>query len=432
MSFVRRIVSHPVSQNALGLYGLQFAGYVIPLVTLPYLARVLRPEGFGLLLFTQSFALWASLVIEYGFNLSATREIAQNRGKNDLLASTAAGVLGAKLLLLLGFIVIAGTAAWTVANFRQHPVYLLWALLQTLAFGFSPFWYFLGTERMVRAVLLEFVARAAAAAFIFLEVRSPGDGWKALALQAMAGCFSTVTQTVWMYCEIGFRWPLWKESIRTLSSGWDMFLFRGAYHMYSTANAFILGLFSSSVQIVGYYGGAERIAKAVQGLTLPLTAALYPRMSHLISHNIHKAARIARITLSLVGGSGLFLGLALALLAQWSVSLILGPGYDPSVSVLYIFAFVLPINTFNNALIMQWMIPLGMERPVSAITLGAIGVNLISAALLAPRFVHIGMAWAILIAEVCKLTALVAILLRQDLTPISGLAQSKTSAVEFL
>jgi polysaccharide transporter, PST family len=431
VSLVRRVVNHPVAQNALALYGVQIAGYIIPLVTLPYLARVLRPEPFGLLLFGQSFALWASLVIEYGFGLSAAREIAQNRGKNDLLAATAAGVLGAKIVMVTGFVIVAGTAALTVVNFRQHPMYLLWALPLTLAYGLSPFWYFQGTERMVGPVVVQFLARAAAAAFIFLLVRRPEDGWKALALQAATGCVLLVIQTGWMYREIGFRWPRWKDSVRALSSGWDMFLFRGAYSIYSTANAFILGLFVSSVP-VAYYGGAERIAKALQELTLPLTQALYPRMSHLASQSTLKAARIARLTLALAGGSGLVLAVALALSARLLVTLILGPGYEPAVSVLYIFALLLPINAINTALIMHWMLPLGMEKAVSRITLGAIIANVILAALLAPRFAHIGMAWAILIAEALKFTALVALLVRRDLIPTSALQESKPPSVEFL
>src|SRR5258708_15354090 len=431
VSFVRRVVNHPVTHNALALYGVQIAGYVIPLVTLPYLARVLRPEAFGLLLFGQSFAVWASLVIEYGFGLSAAREIAQNRGKHNLLAATAAGVLGAKLMMATGFVIVAGTAALTVVNFRQHPMYLLWALPLTLAYGLSPFWYFQGTERMLGPVVVQFAARAAAAAFIFLLVRRPEDGWKALALQAATGCACTLTLTFWMYGEISFRWPRWKYSVRPLGAGWDMFLFRWAYGIYSTANAFILGLFVSSVP-VGYYGGAERIAKALQELTLPLAQALYPRMSYLASQNTLKVARIARLTLTLACGSGLVLALALALSAHLLVTFILGPGYEPSVFVLYIFALLLPINAINTALIMHWMLPLGMEQAVSRITLGAIIVNVILAAFLAPRFAHIGMAWAILIAEVFKLTTLIALLVRRDLTPMRILRESKSPSVEFL
>src|SRR5579864_6558857 len=133
---VRRLFSHPVTQNALGLYAVQFAGYVIPLFTIPYLARVLRPQGFGLVVFAQSFALWASLVVEYGFNFSATRDVARSRTDPNRLSEIAAGVLGAKIVLVSGMVAIAVTAAFTVPIFLQHPAYLWWTIPQTLAFGF--------------------------------------------------------------------------------------------------------------------------------------------------------------------------------------------------------------------------------------------------------------------------------------------------------
>lgn len=413
-TMIRRILNHRVAQNALGLYAIQFAGYVIPLATLPYLAQVLRPQGFGLLLFAQSFALWASITIEYGFNLSATREVAQNRNDPKALARIASGVLGAKLVLLAGFAAIAFVSAFAVGSFRQHPGYLGCAILQALAFGFSPFWYFQGAERMVGAVLIELFARATAAASIFLLVRQPRDGWKVLASLAAAGCVIVAVQTLWMYKDVGFQWPSWKRSIAALTSGWHMFLFRGAYNIYGTANAFILGLFVPSVQ-VGYFGAAERMAKAAQGLMLPFTQASYPHMSRIASQDSHKAGRLARWGIPVACLAGLVLAATLALFAHWAIFLILGPNFDASVSVLYVFALILPLNALNNALIMQWMLPRGFERVVGAITATAILVNVVSASLLAPRFLQLGMALAILGAESCQTIFLVAFLLRRNI-----------------
>jgi PST family polysaccharide transporter len=410
--FVRRLASHPVAKNTLALYALQFAGYVIPLVTFPYLARVLRADGFGILLFAQSFALWGSIIFEYGFNLSASREVAQNHGNREALASTAAGVLGAKLVLLIGFAMVSAVVALTVGIFREHSNYLIWAVVQSLAFGFSPFWYFQGTERMVGAVITEFVARAAAAVSIFILVRVPDDGWKALASLAVAGCGVVLVQTSWMYWQIGFRRLRWQDTTGALRRGWNMFLFRGASNIYGAANAFILGLFVAPVQ-VGYFGGAERIAKALQGLTLPFTQAFYPHMSRLVAQDASKASRLARWTVPFAGGAGLALALAVALFASRAISLILGPNYGESVRVLYVFALILPLNAINNALIMHWMLPYGMERTVGAVTLGAIVINLGSAAFLAPLVAHIGMAWAVLIAETFQLSAFGVILVRR-------------------
>ena len=71
--------SNPLVENAAALYAVQLAGYVLPLITVPFLARVLRPDGFGLLALAQSLALWLSILLEYGFNLSATRAVAAPR-----------------------------------------------------------------------------------------------------------------------------------------------------------------------------------------------------------------------------------------------------------------------------------------------------------------------------------------------------------------
>ena len=427
--FVRRLASHPVAKNTLALYALQFAGYVIPLVTLPYLARVLRADGFGLLLFAQSFALWGSITFEYGFNLSASREIAQNRGNREALAATAAGVLGAKLVLLIGFVMVSTVAAFTVGIFHEHPNYLIWAVVQALAFGFSPFWYFQGTERMVGAVITEFVARALAAVSIFVLVRVPEDGWKALAALAVAGCGVVLVQTSWMYWQIGFRWFRWQDTTGALKRGWNMFLFRGASNIYGAANAFILGLFVPPLQ-VGYFGGAERIAKALQGLTLPFTQAFYPHMSRLVAQDASKASRLARWTVPLAGGAGLAVAVAVGLVAPRAISLILGPHYGESVRVLYVFALIIPLNAINNALIMHWMLPHRMERTVGAVTLCAIAINLVSATVLAPLFAHRGMAWAVLIAEIFQLSAFGLILFRRDLAEVRDIPTAVSIQVE--
>src|SRR5512134_3862244 len=96
-----RYLGHPIVRNALSLYGVQAAEMLLPLIAVPYLARVLRPEGWGLVVFAQSFAGWLSLLLEYGFNLSATREIARHRDRPAELTRIISGVTGAVVLLAL-------------------------------------------------------------------------------------------------------------------------------------------------------------------------------------------------------------------------------------------------------------------------------------------------------------------------------------------
>src|SRR5690606_7080343 len=102
IAFLLRGRRHPIVQNALALYAAQFAGYLLPLATVPYLARVLGPGSLGLVAFAQALGAYVALVVEYGFHLSGTREVVRHRSNPDRLAEILAGVTGARLLLVLG------------------------------------------------------------------------------------------------------------------------------------------------------------------------------------------------------------------------------------------------------------------------------------------------------------------------------------------
>jgi PST family polysaccharide transporter len=205
-----------------------------------------------------------------------------------------------------------------------------------------------------------------------------------------------------------------------------MFLFRGSYSIFTTANTFILGLISSPLQ-VGLFGGGERIARAMQGQIAPITQAFYPHVSHMFSKNEADAKRIARLVIAASGGIGLLLGIILAFLAGPLTRLLLGPGYGGSVNVVRVFSLLLPISALNNGFIMQWMLPRRMDGAASSAILGAIVVNVTVAILLAPRFAHLGMALAIFAAETFMLAAIIASILRKGISSRDPCGQASPS-----
>jgi PST family polysaccharide transporter len=398
-------MNHSVVRNASALYATQMLGLVLPLLTVPYLSRVLNAAGWGDVLVAQAFAIWASLPIEYGFGLSASRWVARHRSDPERLEQIVSEVWGAKAVLLVPVLICAAIAAATVPVFRAHPAFLGWALVQSVAMGFSPFWYFQGTERMGRAVVVEVAARAFSTAGILLLVTSPRDGWKVVALQALAGVVSTAVPAAWIFREVRWQRPSWSRSVAALKEGLGVFVFRAASTVTASAQSFVLGLFAAPV-VVGYYGGGERIASALVVVTGPLSQALYPHMSHLVSSDQRRAARLARLSLLVVGGAATLAMVVTLALAPQLVRGILGAGYEPSISVLRVLSLLLPLRAATSVLGMQWLLPSGHEGVVSRIVILTGALNLALAILAAPRWLQDGMAWAVVTSELCAMVGL--------------------------
>ena len=81
------------------------------------------------------------------------------------------------------------------------------------------------------------------------------------------------------------------------------------------------------------------------------------------------------------------------------IHLLMGPGFEPAITVLRIFALLPPLLSITHSMGLQWLWPHGRDAEVNRIILSAGALNLVLAVLLAPRFAHVGMAWAVVCAE---------------------------------
>lgn len=408
---LRRVSAHPVVHNASALYLVQLASLVLPLLTVPYLARVLRPDGWGLLVFSQSFAIWLSMLLEYGFGLSATRMIARQPGSTEYVATVVARVQGAKCLLLLAVAAVSVVVWWAVPTFRVHPSYLFWAVLAAVAQGFNVAWYYQGIERMKGLAVIEVISRTAIVVGIFAFVKRPDQGWVVLMLQACAGAIAVISTTWWIHRTVPRIRPTLHASWTMIVETAGLFLFRSASGVYTFANSFILGMFAEA-RVVAYYGGADKLVRAGISLLDPISQALYPRMSHLAVNDPSRARHMVRMSLLLIGTIGAVGGVCLAFAAPVLVRLLLGTGYESAIPVLRVLAMLLPIIAVGTVLGIQWALPMGLDRPFYRIVVSAGIFNIVFAILLVPRYGALGMAWAVVFTETFVVLGLLALALR--------------------
>lgn len=404
-----------MAHNIAALYAAQIAAYLLPLITVPYLARVLGPEGFGEVAFAQSFAAWSALIVEFGFAYSATRDLARLRRDPLAVAELAAGVLGAKLLLVVGLAAAVMAAAQWVAAFHGHVEYLIGAGFLAVAQGFSPLWYFQGIERMGLATLRDVCGRGLAVLAIFAFVRGAGDGPKVLYFAAAGAAAAAVANYRRLYQDVRFVAPQWRQSLTTVRKASALFLFRASVSLYTSANVFILGLFVPAFQVADY-AGAEKIVRAFLGLVSPVTQAVYPRVSNLALNDPPAASKWIKRTLGVLVCFAGLAAICLAAVAPWLIRLLLGPGYEGAVPLLRLLAVVLPLVAASGVLGVLWMLPLQMDKWFNAIICAGGAVNIALAIPLVPRIGTIGMAFSVVGTEML-VTAAMALTLWRGRSP---------------
>ena len=401
------------------LYGMQACTYILPVITFPYLARVLGPSGLGAVVFSQAIGAIIIMAVEYGFDVSATREASRLSSDKRRLSELVTGVLAAKFVL--AGVCVCGALIARPYTLRVAPSpALFWAtMVWAIGQGVNMLWYFQGLERMQTSSGLDISGKVLATLSIFLVVRNPGDGWKVMAAQAL-GCLVSHAATVWMaYREVGFQWPTPRLVGSALRLGWAMFLFRAAQSLITSVNGLILGFFAPTAAL-GVYAGAEKIIRVPQQAIWPLNQALYPRLSHTVHDDADSAARIVRLSLAVQVGLGVLCTIVLFFAAPLLVHAILGPAFQSGVPTLRIFSLLIPFNAACTVLSFQWILPHGLDRQFNVVIFTAGFVNVVMGLLLAPRLSHFGMALAVLISAVYSTIAFLVMLQWAQLSPFAA------------
>jgi polysaccharide transporter, PST family len=428
-------VSRRLLLNALSLYLVQGCTYLLPLITFPYLARVLGPKGWGTVLFSQAIGAAIAAVVEYGFEFSATREVARFSHQKQRLQELVAGVLGAKAVLAtLGLIVVILARPYTF-RVAASPA-LFWAsLFWGVAQGINMLWYFQGLQRMAWAGGLDIAGKVVATVCIFAFVRQPEDGWKMMMAQALGcGVSHAITVGIASY-EVGFCWPRPRLVMEALRLSWSMFLFRASMGLFSSANGLVLGFLASPIA-VGWYGAADKFRQIALQAQWPINQTLFPHQAHKVKQNALNGIRTVTRSLVILGGLSAVFAVVLILCAPLLVNVVLGPAFLPAVPVLRVLAFMVPLQTLCTVISAQWMLPLGFESDCSFVVVTAGILNLTLGGLLSWKLGALGMATAACFAQLYSLLALHVLSRRKGLSPIAGLkywfsAASRISAYDL-
>lgn len=348
--------------NIIALAIVQASNYILPLISLPYLARVLGAESFGKVVFAQALMMYFILVVEYGFSWSATRKVAENRENRVLLGEIFMNIWAVQWLLIVLCSVIFVSIVFGVEKFREDIGFYAAAFFIVLGNVLFPIWFFQGVEKLQLQSVLQFAGKLIGLLFIFVLVKNENDGiWVLLsnALSAIiAGLFSIFFIFKSGYFKICF--PSLSGVRQEFVEGFSLFASRVSISFYTMLIPLALGWIAGPVALA-YFNVADKLRVGAQSLITPISQAIFPRISHLVSKNESSAYQLIKrsaVAIFLVSGSA---SLMLFVLSEPLVQLMAGEGFDGAVSVLRWMSPVPFLVGMSNLFGVQLMIPLRLN-----------------------------------------------------------------------
>ena len=387
--------------NILSLGILQIANYVLPLLTFPYLIRVIGLENFGLLAFAGATSMYFSLITSYGFDLSATRMISINRDNKNRVNEIFSSVLTIKFSLLVLTLALMVLLVFSFDRFSQDwEIYFLTfgiAVGQTL----FPVWLFQGLEQMKYITYINISAKVFFTGCIFIFVNDRQDYWIVPTLNSLGFLIAGLCSLYIANKQFGvnFKRPTMTAIREQLFDGYHVFVSTISISLYTVSTTFILGLFASNL-IVGYYAAAEKIVQAVKGLYSPISQSIYPLISQKMHMDIDTGLVFVKKVIFIVWTTMLIISMLLFFLSESIVHLLFGRNSQESILLLRIMAIVPFFVALSNILGIQIMLNLGLQRAFSQILFAAAVTGVCLNLVMVPTYEAVGSAVSIVVVEI--------------------------------
>ena len=273
-------LDNPMVTNFISLVLLQGVNYLLPLISFPFLFRILGVERYGLVTFGYALMQYFVMFTDFGFNLSATKYISQHRQDaqaiNTFLNSA---MIGRFILWVISFTILVLLIS-TFENFRSE------SMLYMLYFGIIignvmfPMWFFQGMENMKYITIFNIVAKSLSFIPFFIFIRGPEDYLFVPICYSVGFILAGLVSIFIVYYKMGMRWyiPSILHIKNALKDSSTYFLSRASTSLFTTSNSFILGLVCGNTA-VGYYSAAEKLYQAYNQLLSPFTGVLFPHIA---------------------------------------------------------------------------------------------------------------------------------------------------------
>lgn len=368
---------------------LQIAGYVFPLITMPYLARVIGADGFGKIAFASAIVVWIQTISDWGFNLTATRDVAQNRNNKEKVSRIFSNVLWARCILTILSGSILLFVVLVVPYLRENADIIFVTFLLVPGYILFPEWFFQAIERMKYTTIFNLIIKLIFTISVFIFIHKRED----YLIQPL------LTTIGYLLCGIGAlylilkKWgytlykPELTEILETIRNSADVFINNLMPNLYNSFSVMLLGFFCGSTAN-GVYDGGNKFPTIFYNFQSVLSRAFYP----FLSRRPDKHSFYAKLNI----GSALIGAVFLIAISPLVIKIMLGDEFEKSVIVMQILSFSVVFLAMSYTYGTNYLIINHKERPLRNLTFISSIVGMCVSIPLVYYFSYIGAAVTVL------------------------------------
>lgn len=393
--------------NFINLAFVQAANLLLPLITIPYVIRTVGFENFGLVAFATSIVNYFSVFINYGFNLTATKAVSQNRNDSQYLNKLFCTVTYSKVLLSFTSILIFLVLSILIVSIKNNFYVYLYLLLSIIFTNLSPDWFFQGIQQLKFLTYLNLSLKIISTILTFFLIKVTSDYYYLAIIPFINSVFLFAISHLYIQIKHKFRYlrvdlsSIFKE----LYQSRFIFVSQVKITFFNNFNTVVLGFLTDN-KIVGIFSSADKIIKVFSSIQVPIVTALFPHIAMKIKNSretvFYELKKIA-IYGSVLYGAILII---LFILAPWISQIMFGAEVDQIALLIRIMSFIPLFIFINNLFGTQYLLNTGLEKKFLINLIIAALLNVVIIFPLTYYFKAIGTSFSIFITELFVLISM--------------------------
>ena len=401
-----------VNISSLGL--VQMANYLIPIVIVPYVVRALRLEAYGTACYAQSIIFYLTLIVNYGFEYSATQEIAINKENKEKLGQIFWNVVHAKFILLLMTVAVLALLYFVMPQVHDDPSCFVIASLINIGYVLFPSWFFQGMEKMAKMSVFTFSVKFIGAVFTVILVHQPQD-YKlyllSLSAAQIAAGLAAFLYVVWSYhLDYVSSWNCMRSD--SVKKGFPIFVNTAFVNSNMFAGIAIMGFFLDDTH-VGVYSGAQKIIMAIMMISSqPIAVALFPRISRKFSESRTAGLEYLKKSLVYISAFSLLVSLLTFFAAPTMVGIMLGQEFGDSIPLLKYMAVLPFLVSLDTTMTVQGLYGMQLQRFAPVVGGVTCAASILLNLMLIPKMQELGIVVAWIICQCIDILLATLLILR--------------------